>query len=816
MIKNFILILPLLGCWLNMTGQVSVVGTATPAGNWYIPTAMIQNPADSSEWHISLFLSSNEVKFVLESSGDSIGGTTFPLGTGTVDGPALNIPAGGFYGILFNDETLEFSFSTGLVGINSPVPLTSLDVTGGVNFRGIQLSPVNNAVTIPENVSLATITYGAYDTVQVNLPLSSADGWRLIIQNWSANVARVELGNNQAFIPAGRAAEFLLSTYSGWTQLYSSNFANENSIWQTLGNVGTDASYHFLGTRDSMGLSFRTNYTERMKISALGNVGIGTADPDDYTFKLDVTGSSGNVLRLNTMNNSATEDRTSLAYYSDNILRSEIASVMSTPLLARLGFFTGVSIPYLNIYPEERLSIESGGQVGIGNTAPTQKLEVNGKIKLSDDATAPLAGTIRWNDMKHDFEGYNGTEWLSFTKSPQGGWGGIDQIQEDEIEPPPLPDAYRRMGTVLAMKGAYAIVGSHVNGNYYYGQSTQGKAYVFKFDDIGNCWNFLDTLEASDGLPDDGFGKAVAISGSYIIVGAPDADDFPDDQAGKVYIFRNTGSSFVEEAILYGEDQNDNFGSSVQLNEAGHLIVGAPSADYNGDDNRGKAYIYFIWGPGGNDYTELLTIIDNPTSGTFSFGKYVDMTDNYYAYISAVTEDKTVIYHYEQQGGLYNFYNIGSISSASGVLNSYENLGDTEGWLIVGRPNQTVAGQTNQGMAKIYRRSGATWTLNDELYGGDSEAGDLFGSSVDVFGSYCIAGAPEANVQGQNNQGKAYVFYKSGNNWNQKAILLASDGLQNNRFGSAVALTEYYAGIGIPYKAAGGNPEQGGVYFFRK
>jgi len=67
------------------------------------------------------------------------------------------------------------------------------------------------------------------------------------------------------------------------------------------------------------------------------------------------------------------------------------------------------------------------GNVGIGTTRPpNQKLDVAGKIKISDDNATPTAGTIRWTGT--DFEGYNGSEWKSLTA--QGGWSGVPELRQ--------------------------------------------------------------------------------------------------------------------------------------------------------------------------------------------------------------------------------------------------------------------------------------------------------------------------------------------------------------------------------------------------
>src|SRR5678816_496276 len=60
--------------------------------------------------------------------------------------------------------------------------------------------------------------------------------------------------------------------------------------WHLLGNAGTNASTHFVGTTDAKPLVFRTNNTERMRILPNGRVGIGTKTPQAL-FNVPVTGS---------------------------------------------------------------------------------------------------------------------------------------------------------------------------------------------------------------------------------------------------------------------------------------------------------------------------------------------------------------------------------------------------------------------------------------------------------------------------------------------------------------------------------------------
>lgn len=71
----------------------------------------------------------------------------------------------------------------------------------------------------------------------------------------------------------------------------SSLIANTaNNTWNTTGNLGTNSSINFLGTKDATDLVFRTNDTIRMVVKSTGRVGIGTSSP---AADLHVSGKKG-------------------------------------------------------------------------------------------------------------------------------------------------------------------------------------------------------------------------------------------------------------------------------------------------------------------------------------------------------------------------------------------------------------------------------------------------------------------------------------------------------------------------------------------
>jgi hypothetical protein len=61
-----------------------------------------------------------------------------------------------------------------------------------------------------------------------------------------------------------------------------------------------------------------------------------------------------------------------------------------------------------------KMVIQDDGNVGIGFLDPTERLDVNGAIKLGDtDNPAPAGGTIKWNTISKQLEGYDDNRWRS-------------------------------------------------------------------------------------------------------------------------------------------------------------------------------------------------------------------------------------------------------------------------------------------------------------------------------------------------------------------------------------------------------------------
>jgi hypothetical protein len=97
----------------------------------------------------------------------------------------------------------------------------------------------------------------------------------------------------------------------------------------------------------------------------------------------------------------------------------------------------------------------------------------------------------------------------------------------------------------------------------------------------------------------------------------------------------------------------------------------------------------------------------------------------------------------------------------------------------------------NEGRAYVYVRSGSRWRLQATL----SPPGDIpssFGISVATSGATVLVGADSAN----GDAGAAYLYTRSATTWNLLATLTDSDGPAADLFGSAVALSGTIAAVG--------------------
>jgi len=156
-----------------------------------------------------------------------------------------------------------------------------------------------------------------------------------------------------------------------------------NQLTFPYGSIG-DYIYHtgdgdtFYGFPANDTFIVATSGTERMRITAAGNVGIGTTSPGE---KLEVSGSNTLSIKLSRNNTDATYVTTLTNNYSSTLgteLKSGIYNILTH------GNSTGTALNFTNgamtfdFRNSEHMRITEAGNVGIGTTSPEGKLQING------------------------------------------------------------------------------------------------------------------------------------------------------------------------------------------------------------------------------------------------------------------------------------------------------------------------------------------------------------------------------------------------------------------------------------------------------
>jgi hypothetical protein len=386
------------------------------------------------------------------------------------------------------------------------------------------------------------------------------------------------------------------------------------------------------------------------------------------------------------------------------------------------------------------------------------------------------------------------------------------------------PNAYGtsaddRFGRSVAISGNYAIVGASYEDDADGDKS--GKAYIYN-NSTGALLHTLDNPNPYSTSGNDYFGEAVAISGTYAIVGAVGEDEAGNPGSGKAYIFDVTTGALVhtlDNPNAYGTREDDFFGRSVAIS-GNYAIVGANGEDDAGGSNAGKAYIFNVTSGA------LLHTLNNPNaygeSASDYFGEAVAISDTY-AIVGAYGEaDASGTY----SGKAYIFnVSTGALVHTLNNPNPYGtsqsdffgiSVAITDTYAIVGAHQEDDAGVLGSGKAYIYNVStGALlYTLdNPNAYG--TSANDRFGESVAISGNYAIVGASYEDDADGTQSGKAYIY-----NVSTGALLYTLDNPNaygtsgDDNFSLPVAISGNYAIVGAFLEDDAGGGQSGKAYIF--
>lgn len=283
-----------------------------------------------------------------------------------------------------------------------------------------------------------------------------------------------------------------------------------------------------------------------------------------------------------------------------------------------------------------------------------------------------------------------GAPWTDGTTTDQGAVyvfrrAGVQWTQEARLT---IPER-GRLGNAVAIEGDTIIAGAPLAGGHY-----EGAAYVFRHD--GAAWIQTARLTASDGVAAGLFGHAVDLDGERIIVGARGTCSGSYDAPGSAYVFRRTGESWSEEAILLpgGIGCGTGYGMAVAL-DGDRAIVGAPTQG-------GEA---FVFRRDGTVWTAEATLPAPWPLDDLGFGRSVALSGERAA-IGAWRDDHS--------------------------------------------------GQ-DSGSVLVYRRDGSVWTLDSRMTAAGVAGSSRLGHSLAMTGTTIAAGAPTYAAAGYN-QGAVFLL----------------------------------------------------------
>jgi hypothetical protein len=388
--------------------------------------------------------------------------------------------------------------------------------------------------------------------------------------------------------------------------------------------------------------------------------------------------------------------------------------------------------------------------------------------------------------------------------------------------------------TLVVGAGSEDSATTGINGNQ--ADNSKGNAgAVYVFVRNGTTWSQQAYLKASNTDSPDSFGDAVAVSGDTVAVGAWGESSANGDQAnneaftaGAVYVFVRNGTTWSQQAYLKASniDPGDAFGRAIALS-GDTLAVGAEfeqsaAQGINGnqsDNSLDAAGAVYVFQRTGQTWAQEAYIKASNTDAGDVFGTSVALSGNTLA-VGAIGEasaatgangnqnDNSV----QDSGAVYVFQRTGQTWAQQAYLKASNPLVLAGFGVATSLSGDTLAVGANDGSvgaAYVFVRSGTQWTQQARLQASNPGGQDRFGSAVVISEDTLLVGAPNEDsiatgINGNQNDntaiqaGAAYLFSRSAGAWTQQAYLKASNtelargnlglGFVNAEFGQSVAM----------------------------
>ena len=360
----------------------------------------------------------------------------------------------------------------------------------------------------------------------------------------------------------------------------------------------------------------------------------------------------------------------------------------------------------------------------------------------------------------------------------------------------------RVYGSSVSISGGLAVIGSPAP----FADDNLGKALVLSENFSGEWSEVASLVPSPEPAAGSGYGKSVAISGSTVIVSAPDTEN------GDVYIFESDlDGGWTQVAHFTGEEENAEFGHAVALKDD-IAVVGAPGAS----DKFGSATVIRR----GRDGTWDASPSFKPPGIALPsyFGFAVDIKDGLIACGDPFDPEGGAVYLFTvdpETGGVEERVKLQAADVQPGDRFGYAvAIRDAEE-VFVGSPLRSCSGPTRDcgGVFRFsYDAASSGWLEDPAVYGLETASdGQASGSSLSISGDRILVG-----YDGQTSRLNRALLYRIGESGSPilEQRLQVYGSRSGSHFGKTVALSESRAIVSDPVDIFSANVRKS-AYFFR-